>query len=261
MPPPAPPPPPRPSSSGICVLVFFTQVVFLYQLRVFLSQVLSALVGRGPIQSPLLTYFYFYLSHESLCPVGTTLFNLFLKEFPLGAVTIELSKEFHGSTTRFVKNCFLTSVFALTLCNLKWWPLNSLNGLQKSRKENPQKLAQLSSRSHPRHLVGKRTAQKDTIIVITSDSHLNSNFKYRWSPASLTFNNYFYLFLYLYITWITINFNASHLKSPKKSKQKSRRILLDHNDIHGVRFCMFQQDPHILFFLPTFCSWRSWTQG
>ena len=28
----------------------------------------------------------------------------------------------------------------------------------KSRKENPQKLTQLSSRSHPRHLVGKRTA-------------------------------------------------------------------------------------------------------
>ena len=62
-------------------------------------------------------------------------------------------------------------------------------------KENPQKLTQLSSRSHPRHLVGKRTAQKDTIIDITSDSQMNSNF-----PASLTFNNYFYLFLYLYIT-------------------------------------------------------------
>ena len=69
-----------------------------------------------------------------------------------------------------------------------------------SRKENPQKLTQLSSRSHPRHLVGKRTAQKDTIIDITSDSQVNSNFPYRWSPASVTFNNYFYLFLYLYIT-------------------------------------------------------------
>ena len=30
----------------------------------------------------------------------------------------------------------------------------------KSRKENPQKPTQLSSRSHPRDLVGKRTAQK-----------------------------------------------------------------------------------------------------
>ena len=70
----------------------------------------------------------------------------------------------------------------------------------KSRKENPQKLTQLSSRSHPRHLVGKRTAQKDTITDTTSDNQANSNFPHRWSPASLTFNNYFYLFLYLYIT-------------------------------------------------------------
>ena len=70
----------------------------------------------------------------------------------------------------------------------------------KSRKENPQKLTQLSSRSHPRHLVGKRTAQKDITIDTTSDSQVNSNFPNRWSPASLTFNNYFYLFLYLYIT-------------------------------------------------------------
>ena len=70
----------------------------------------------------------------------------------------------------------------------------------KSRKENAQKLTQLSSRSYPRHLVGKRTAQKDTFIDITSDSQVNSNFPYRWSPASLTFNNYFDLFSYLYIT-------------------------------------------------------------
>ena len=72
--------------------------------------------------------------------------------------------------------------------------------MYKSRKENTQKLTQLSSRFHPRHLVGKGTAQKDTIIDVTSDSQMNSNFPYRWSPASLTFNNYFYLFLYLYIT-------------------------------------------------------------
>ena len=91
----------------------------------------------------------------------------------------------------------------------------------KSRNENPQKLTQLSSRSHPRHLVGKRTAQKGTIIDITSDSQVNSNFPYRWSPASLTFNNYFYLILYLYITCITINNNAPHLKSPKNQNRKA----------------------------------------
>ena len=44
----------------------------------------------------------------------------------------------------------------------------------KSRKENPQKLTQLSSRSHPRHLVGKRTARKDITIDTTSDSQVNS---------------------------------------------------------------------------------------
>ena len=91
----------------------------------------------------------------------------------------------------------------------------------QNRKENPQKLTQLSSRSHPRHLVGKRTAQKDTTIDITSDSQVNSNFPNRWSPASLTFNNYFYLFLYLYITWITINNNAPHPKSPKNPNRRA----------------------------------------
>ena len=93
--------------------------------------------------------------------------------------------------------------------------------IYKSRKENPQRLTQLSSRSHPRHLVGKRTAQKDITIDTTSDSQVNSNFPYRWSPASLTFNNYFYPFLYLYITWITTNNNAPHLKSPKNQSRRA----------------------------------------
>ena len=53
----------------------------------------------------------------------------------------------------------------------------SLKEPLKSREENPQKLTQL--RSHPRHLVGKKTAQKDTIIDITSDSQVNSNFQNR----------------------------------------------------------------------------------
>ena len=44
------------------------------------------------------------------------------------------------------------------------WPVFSCpSWAGKSRKENPQKLTQLSSRSHPRHLVGNRPAQKDTI--------------------------------------------------------------------------------------------------
>ena len=93
--------------------------------------------------------------------------------------------------------------------------------LGKSRKENPQKLTQLTLRSHPRHLVGKRTAQKDITIDTKSDSQANSNLPNRWSPASQTFNNYFYLFLYLYITWITTNNNAPHLKSPKNQNRRA----------------------------------------
>ena len=69
--------------------------------------------------------------------------------------------------------------------------------------------------------MGKRTAQKDTITDITSDSQLNSNFPHRWSPASPTFNNYFTPFLYLYKTCITINNNAPHLKSPKDQNRKA----------------------------------------
>ena len=53
------------------------------------------------------------------------------------------------------------------------------------RYEIPQKLTQLSPRSHPRHLVGKRTAQKDAIKDTTSDSQVNSCFPYRWPPALL----------------------------------------------------------------------------
>ena len=90
----------------------------------------------------------------------------------------------------------------------------------RSRVErNPQKLTQLSPRSHPRHLVGKRTAQKDANKDITSDSQVNSYFPYRWSPASLTINIYFYRFLYLYITRITINNGTQHLKSLKSQNR------------------------------------------
>ena len=69
--------------------------------------------------------------------------------------------------------------------------------------------------------MGKRTAQKDITIDTTSDSQVNSNFPNRWSPASLTFHNYFYLFLYLYTMRITTNNNAPHLKSPKNQSRRA----------------------------------------
>ena len=150
---------------------------------------------------------------------------------------IKLLRDLFNSNTIYISKGHKAKLFALYIClfvflsrtevclhatnktyrlkynaAFKMLDFNYLDNIKKSRKENRQKLTQLSSRSHPRHLVGKRTAQKDTIIDITSDSQVNSNFPYRWPPASLTFNNYFYLFLYLYITWITINNNAPHLK-------------------------------------------------
>ena len=79
----------------------------------------------------------------------------------------------------------------------------------------------LSPRSHPRHLMGKRTALRDNIKDITSDSQVNSYFPYRLSPASLTFNIYFYLFLYLYITRTTINNDTPHLNSPKNQNRRA----------------------------------------
>ena len=92
---------------------------------------------------------------------------------------------------------------------------------KKSRQEMPQKLTQLGPRFHPRHLIEKRTAQKDAIKDTTSDSHANSCFPYRWPPANLTFNIYFYLFSYLYITSITINNGTPHLKSPENQNRRA----------------------------------------
>ena len=50
---------------------------------------------------------------------------------------------------------------------------------------------------------------------------MNSYFPYRWSPASLTFNIYFYLILYLYTTRITINNGTPHLKSQKNPSRRA----------------------------------------
>ena len=117
------------------------------------------------------------------------------------------------------------NMFFFSFCK---WSFPFKGTARKSRKETTQKLTQLSSRSHPKHLVGKRTAQKDITIDTTSDSQVNSNFSNRWSPASLTFNNYFYLFLYLYITWITTNNNAPHLKLPKNQNRTAALGVIIH---------------------------------
>ena len=96
-----------------------------------------------------------------------------------------------------------------------------------SRCENSQKLTQLSSRSHPRHLGGGggdgTTAQKVTTTDITSDNLVNSNFPHRWSPASLTLNHFFYLYIYIYIYYENNHKQQrATSKITKEPKQKSR---------------------------------------
>ena len=66
------------------------------------------------------------------------------------------------------------------------------------------------------------TAQKDTIIDIPSDSQVNSSFQYRWSPASLTFNNYFLpISVFIYIENNRKKQRATS-KIPNEPKQQSR---------------------------------------
>ena len=94
-------------------------------------------------------------------------------------VNVILRRNLFLSETRSRNNIFVivkTNVFGVDGGRLV---LGLFHISSMSRKENPQKLTQLSSRSHPRHLVGKRTAQKDTITDITSDSQVSSNFSYR----------------------------------------------------------------------------------
>ena len=67
---------------------------------------------------------------------------------------------------------FVLSFFALAVLDEIWDVIESV----------PEKFftySQLSPRSHPGHLVGKRTAQKNAIINTTSDSQVNSFCPYK----------------------------------------------------------------------------------
>ena len=82
--------------------------------------------------------------------------------------------------------------------------------LNYSKIGKPSETDSIKSQISSKTSRGERTAQKDAIKDITSDSQVNSYIPYRWSPASITLNIYFYLFLYLYITRKTIN-NGPHI--------------------------------------------------
>ena len=90
------------------------------------------------------------------------------------------------------------------------------------RLENPQKLTQLSPRSHPRHFVGKRTAQKWHHHRHRHRQPGEQQFPIQMVTGySNSFTTFFYLFLYLYITRIIINNNTPHLKSPKNQNRRA----------------------------------------
>ena len=123
--------------------------------------------------------------------------NVDFKKLEVGVFNSERSRLVHQHAVEEESNVVNSDLSKLVIrYTLHTTVMSFLILFTQSRNENPQKLTQLSSRSHPRHLVGKRTAQKDITIDTTSNSQVNSNFPNRWSPASLTFNNYFYLFLY-----------------------------------------------------------------
>ena len=112
--------------------------------------------------------------------------------------------------------------------------------------------------------MGKRTAQKDTIIDITSDSQVNSNFLYRWSPTNRLVKHLttiFYLFLYLYITRTTINNKAPHLKS---SRNQNRRAALGQPAMKllgGGVFNLFVVDQPSPLVLPWFIRQNNYNES
>ena len=76
-----------------------------------------------------------------------------------------------------ILNVFSLLPLLLAISSIFWRTTGRLSiGFYKEWVENPKKLTQLSPGSHPRHLVGNRTAQKDAIKDITSDRHVKSYF-------------------------------------------------------------------------------------
>ena len=72
--------------------------------------------------------------------------------------------------------------------------------VDQEQEGKPSETDSIKSKISPKTPRGKKDGAKRHHHRHHNDSQVNSNFPNRWSPASLTFNNYFYLFLYLYIT-------------------------------------------------------------
>ena len=93
----------------------------------------------------------------------------------------------------------------LTVCLCVFFPFwfwerdvgfDCISSLRVGKKRNPSETDSIKSQIPSKTSSGKKDSTKDVIKDTTSDSQVNSCFPYRWPPASLTSNIYFYLFLY-----------------------------------------------------------------
>ena len=136
----------------VSLKTFSISIRFNYEIRLFLPKFAVLCYNIKKINSTPATG---TLGEQILKGILGYIKNLKLTKF-IGELTLQLSKVFGPLFTE----CIITYTAFLSVLILNIVKSYNLY-ITKSRKENPQKLTQLSSRSHPRHLVGKRTAQKD----------------------------------------------------------------------------------------------------
>ena len=97
-----------------------------------------------------------------------------------------------------------------------------------------------------------------TIALLVLSGQQPTKSPYRWSPASLTINIYFYLFSYLYITRITINNGTPHLKSLESQNRRAAlgwtaiKLLGAFTSLRWTNprpwFCLGSSDKTIIYF-------------
>ena len=106
--------------------------------------------------------FHVQKQSNSFCSLKNALKSMGIRTLMEYLWPLTTAMEIHSENLDYSKISLNLTKIYFTKKMWHGWPFRraKFTCLGKSRKENPQKLTQLSSRSHPRHLVGKRTAQK-----------------------------------------------------------------------------------------------------
>ena len=128
-------------------------------------RVLVELVKSIPVHSLTLSSHLFFCLHLFLFPFTVPCRIVFAKPEDIETWPNHLSFRFLTRVRSSSYSPKAALIFLRTSSLVIWsfyemFNKPSVTSHLKSRKENPQKPTQLSSRSHQRHLVGKRTAQK-----------------------------------------------------------------------------------------------------